>query len=63
MPPAEPLKGAELAAFRAQTSPAMARIQGMEQLIYADASDAPKDDKRTASAAPPPAPAPAGKRG
>lgn len=64
MPPAEPLKGAELVAFRAQTSPAMARIQGMEQLIYADAGTAaPKDDKRTASVTPPPAPAPAGKRG
>ncbi|HBK46026.1 MAG TPA: hypothetical protein DDZ67_06235 [Xanthomonadaceae bacterium] len=37
MPPPTPLAGAELAAFRAQTSPAMARIQGMEKLIYADA--------------------------
>jgi len=41
MPPPEPLKGAELVAFRAQTAPAMARIQGMEKLIYADASPAP----------------------
>ncbi|MFK3845601.1 MULTISPECIES: peptidoglycan DD-metalloendopeptidase family protein [Stenotrophomonas] len=42
MPPPEPLRGAELVAFRAQTSPAMARIQGMEKMIYADASPAPK---------------------
>lgn len=41
MPPPEPLKGAELVAFRSQTAPAMARIQGMEKLIYADASPAP----------------------
>ena len=53
MPPPEPLRGAELAAFRAQTSPAMARIQGVEELIYADARDSkPAEDKRTASAAP-----------
>ncbi len=37
MPPPTPLAGAELAAFRAKTSPAMARIQGMEKLLYADA--------------------------
>ena len=37
MPPPEPLKGAQLAAFRAQTAPAMARIRGIEELIYADA--------------------------
>ncbi len=41
MPPPEPLKGAELVAFRAQTAPAMARIQGMEKMIYAKASPAP----------------------
>ncbi len=28
-------------AFRAQTAPAMARIQGMEKMIYAKASPAP----------------------
>ncbi len=51
MPPPEPLKGAELAAFRAQTAPAMARIQGMEELMYADAG---KDKPTvTASAATP----------
>jgi hypothetical protein len=56
MPPPEPLKGSELVAFRAQTAPALARIQGMEKLIYADASPAPKADQTattTASAAKP----------
>ena len=56
MPPPEPLKGAELAAFRAQTSPAMARIQGMEELLYANAGKKPA--ATTASAA-----APGNKRG
>ena len=56
MPPPEPLKGAELAAFRAQTSPAMARIQGMEEALYADAGKKPATT--TASAA-----APGNKRG
>ncbi len=41
MPPPEPLQGNELVAFRAQTAPALARIQGMEKLIYADAGPAP----------------------
>lgn len=40
MPPAEPLSGAQLAAFRAQTGPALARIQQVENIIYADASPA-----------------------
>lgn len=56
MPPPEPLKGAELVAFRAQTAPALARIQGMEKLIYAEASPAPQGasaEKATASAAKP----------
>ncbi|GAB3345790.1 peptidoglycan DD-metalloendopeptidase family protein [Marilutibacter aestuarii] len=35
MPPPEPLKGAQLAAFRAQTGPALARIEQFEKLIYA----------------------------
>ncbi|KRG41685.1 hypothetical protein ARC78_10695 [Stenotrophomonas pictorum JCM 9942] len=61
MPPPEPLKGAELVAFRAQTAPAMARIQGMEELIYADAGNRKPAATRTASAAA--TPAPAGKRG
>ncbi len=37
MPPPEPLRGAELAAFQAQVAPAMARIRGMEQVMYAQA--------------------------
>jgi hypothetical protein len=41
MPPPEPLSGAELAAFRAQTTPAMARIKGMEQMMFADSDSKP----------------------
>ncbi|MBN6149908.1 M23 family metallopeptidase [Xanthomonas sp. AmX2] len=51
MPPPEPLGGAELVAFRAQTSPALARIQSVEKLIYADAGAADKK-KAVASAKP-----------
>ncbi|UNK48094.1 peptidoglycan DD-metalloendopeptidase family protein [Lysobacter sp. S4-A87] len=40
MPPPEPLSGAALAQFRTQTSVALARIQKVENIIYADA-DAP----------------------
>ncbi|MCW4456543.1 peptidoglycan DD-metalloendopeptidase family protein [Flavobacterium sp. MXW15] len=56
MPPPEPLKGAELVAFRAQTAPAMARIQGMEELIYANADKAPGKKATTAAAKPATAP-------
>ena len=50
MPPPEPLKGAELAAFRAQAAPAMARIRGMEEVLYADAGKSkPADSGATAS--------------
>ena len=52
MPPPEPLKGAELAAFRAQTSPAMARIQGMEELLYANAGKKPAATTTASAAAP-----------
>lgn len=52
MPPPEPLKGAELAAFRAQTSPAMARIQGMEELLYANAGEKPAPTTTASAAAP-----------
>jgi len=45
MPPPTPLAGAELTAFRAQTAPAMARIEGMEKLIYADADAKPAKGK------------------
>ncbi len=36
MPPPEPLGGAALAQFRAQTGPALARIRTLENVIYAD---------------------------
>lgn len=36
MPPPEPLAGAQLAAFRTQTSNALARIRKVENVIYAD---------------------------
>ena len=38
LPPPEPLKGAELVAFQAQSAPVLARIQSMERLMYADAT-------------------------
>ena len=40
MPPPEPLSGATLASFRAQAGSAIARIQKVERVIYADASPA-----------------------
>ncbi|KAB8176072.1 peptidoglycan DD-metalloendopeptidase family protein [Lysobacter maris] len=57
MPPPEPLRGAALAEFRAQTGPALARIQQVERIIYADVggeadggqvakAEAPKDGKK-----------------
>ncbi|KAF1687066.1 hypothetical protein B1992_06580 [Pseudoxanthomonas broegbernensis] len=46
MPPPEPLKGAELAAFRAQAAPALARIESMEKLMFATAAAAPQDKPR-----------------
>ena len=52
MPPPEPLKGEQLAAFRAQTGPALARIREFEDIIYAEVGDDAKD-KRVASAAAP----------
>ncbi|WP_425473082.1 peptidoglycan DD-metalloendopeptidase family protein [Vulcaniibacterium gelatinicum] len=38
MPPPEPLSGAALAAFRAQTQHALARIQEVERVVFADAA-------------------------
>ena len=38
MPPPEPLGGATLAQFRAQTGPALARIRKVEDVIYAQAT-------------------------
>ncbi len=52
MPPPQPLQGAELAAFRAQTAPAMARIQNMEKLIYADADGKPAKTSTKSNAQP-----------
>ena len=47
MPPPDPLSGAALAAFRAQAGSAIARIQEMERVIYAEATPAePKKEKR-----------------
>ena len=40
MPPPEPLRGADLAAFRAATAPALARIKGLDEVHYAQ-SDKP----------------------
>src|SRR3546814_8014910 len=39
MPPPEPLKGAQLAEFRAQTGPALARLRQFEDIIYAERSE------------------------
>lgn len=53
MPPPEPLKGAALVAFRAQTAPALARIQQVEDLLKNNAKIAraePAGRKSTASA-------------
>lgn len=50
MPPPEPLSGTQLADFRAQTGPALARIEKMEKLIYADVPAKPDPAKRVASA-------------
>jgi murein DD-endopeptidase MepM/ murein hydrolase activator NlpD len=47
MPPPEPLGGTALAHFRTQTSDALARIQRVEKVIYADAAPAaPKKAKK-----------------
>src|SRR5690606_12869271 len=46
MPPPDPLAGSQLAAFRAQSAPALARIQMVEKLIYADAATATKPIKK-----------------
>ena len=49
MPEPEPLKGAALAAFRAQTGPALARIRTVEDLIYAQVPSEDGDDTRVAA--------------
>lgn len=51
MPPAEPLNGAALVAFRAQTAPALARIRQVEELLESNArvaSAEPQEPKSTA---------------
>ena len=45
MPPPEPLKGADLAAFKAATAPTLARMESMEQLMFAHA-DTTRKNKR-----------------
>ena len=46
MPPPEPLGGAALAQFRSQTANALARIQSVERVIYADAAPKPAKKKK-----------------
>ncbi len=47
MPPPEPLKGAELAAFRAATAPTLARMESMEKMMFAHVDTAKaKKNKR-----------------
>lgn len=45
MPPAEPLSGAALVAFKAQAAPALARIQQVESIRYADTQPAREQAK------------------
>ena len=45
MPPPEPLRGTELAAFRAATAPTMARIKGLDDVRYARADKPVTADK------------------
>jgi murein DD-endopeptidase MepM/ murein hydrolase activator NlpD len=51
MPPPEPLRGTQLAAFRTYTSNALARIRTVENIIYADVS--PANGKQVAAAGKP----------
>ena len=46
MPPPEPLSGAALAQFRAQTAPALARIRKVENVIYAERRPATRRSRR-----------------
>ena len=51
MPPAEPLSGKALVAFRTETSNALARIRTVEDIIYADvAPETVEQDKAVAAA-------------
>jgi murein DD-endopeptidase MepM/ murein hydrolase activator NlpD len=49
MPPPEPLSGAQLAAFRAQTEPALARIRTVEEVIFAELPPEPADSRVAAA--------------
>ena len=49
MPPPQPLGGAQLADFRSQTGPALARIAEVENVIYADLPAKPGKGKQVAS--------------
>jgi murein DD-endopeptidase MepM/ murein hydrolase activator NlpD len=52
MPPPEPLRGVELAKFRAQTGPALARIRTIEDIIYAEVPAKPEDTRVAAAGKP-----------
>ncbi len=52
IPPPEPLRGTQLAAFRGYTAKAMARIRTVENIIYADAAPAAAGKQVAAAAAP-----------
>jgi murein DD-endopeptidase MepM/ murein hydrolase activator NlpD len=52
MPEPEPLKGAALIAFRAQTGPALARIRTVEDIIYAQVSPAADGQQLAANSTP-----------
>ena len=49
MPEPDPLKGPALAAFRAQTGPALARIRTVEDIIYAQVPSADEDTRVAAA--------------
>jgi len=46
MPPPEPLTGAELVAFKAATAPTLARMESMEQMIFAHVDTAKASSKQ-----------------
>jgi len=54
MPPPEPLSGKALAAFRAETSSALARIRTVENIIYADVEPAAQAPAGAVASAPAP---------
>jgi murein DD-endopeptidase MepM/ murein hydrolase activator NlpD len=52
MPPPEPLQGAELAKFRAQTGPMLARIRTVENILYAELPEKTEDTRIAVTAKP-----------